>query len=211
MSLSAAPVQDRLAEAALVTGPEPGRIGPNAVIQLAAALRDGPGEETAAQVFAAAGLSAMLAVPPESMVSEAAVARLYRALFNCLPEQEASAAAREAGARTAAYVLANRIPLPVQAVLKRLPARLAAPLLLNAIKRNAWTFAGSATVRVRLTRPYTIEIEANPIAMPGCVWHAAVFEGLFRALVAPRVTVRHPACCHAGGGVCRFVVGVGDT
>jgi hypothetical protein len=55
----------------------------------------------------------------------------------------AAEVARSAGRRTADYLLAHRIPKPVQALLKALPARLAARVLLSAIARHAWTFAGS--------------------------------------------------------------------
>ena len=115
--------------------------------------------------------------------------------------------AGEAGTRTAAYVLANRIPKAAQALLKSLPAPLAGPLLLKAIARNAWTFAGSGRVRTAARgRRFVVEIAANPLAMPGCVWHLAVFEGLFSALVAPRVSVSHPLCCHDGAALCRFEI-----
>lgn len=189
-------------------GPEPRRcVGPNAVIQLAAALREGFGEAVAERVFSQAGLAQSLIEPPAEMVDEAAVARLFRALFAALPAVQAERAAAEAGLRTARYLLANRIPGPARLALKTLPAPLAADFLLRAISRNAWTFAGSGQVRVHAGAPSVIEIQANPLAMPGCPWHIGVFEGLFRALVAPDASVYHPQCCFAGAAACRFEIG----
>ncbi len=183
------------------------RVGPNAIVQLGEALRARLGEERAAEVYAAAGLSPLLSDPPQAMVDERLVAALFRALYDQLPGEEPGALAAEAGARTASYLLANRIPAPARVALGLLPRGLSARLLLRAIAGNAWTFAGSGGFRARAGRPHRIEIAANPIPLPGCVWHVAVFEGLFRALVAPEARVRHVACCLAGAPACRFEIG----
>lgn len=182
------------------------RIGPNAVIRLGEALRDRLGQPTAETVFRQAGLKQMLTEPPAAMVDQQAVVALYESLFAHLPLDVAAPIAAEAGRRTADYLLAHRIPRFVQFVLRALPPALAAPPLLGAIKRNAWTFAGSGRVETRAGAPIVIEIADNPLAMPGCVWHAAVFERLFGALVAPQVRVSHPRCCHDGDSVCRFEI-----
>lgn len=179
----------------------PALVGPNAVIQVAAALRALRGEAAAAQVFAAAGLSQMLAAPPQSMTEERAVAALHRAVAEMAPE-----AAGEAGARTADYLLANRIPAPAQRLLRALPRPLAARLLLAAIRRNAWTFAGSGAVSVAGWGRPVIAIADNPLSVPGCPWHRGVFQRLFRALVDPGATVRVTACCAEGAAACRFEV-----
>lgn len=50
-----------------------------------------------------------------------------------------------------------------------------------------------------------IEISANPLAMPDCAWHGAVFERLFTRLVARGTRVRHVACCRTGER-CRFLI-----
>ena len=114
---------------------------------------------------------------------------------------------REAGAGTAAYVMANRIPAPVRGLLRFLPPRPAANLLLAAIQRHAWTFAGSGACRVsRSGRTAVLEIEHNPLATPGCAWHAGVLETMFRRLVSPRATLRHTDCEARGGDCCRFEV-----
>jgi divinyl protochlorophyllide a 8-vinyl-reductase len=61
----------------------------------------------------------------------------------------AAEVARDAGLRTADYLLANRIPKPVQVLLKHLPAPLAARVLLSAIRRHAWTFRRQRQLHAR--------------------------------------------------------------
>ncbi len=192
------------------------RVGPNAVIQLAGALRDSLGAQAARELFGNAGLQRFLIEPPGEMVDEVLAARLFGCVFADLPAVTAAAVAAEAGTRTADYILANRIPTPAQSVLRALPPALAGPLLLAAIAKNAWTFAGSGTLRTDNARGrsgsgksgplWVIEITDNPLAMPGCAWHSAVFRRLFEVLVDPAVAVCHPACCHAGAEACRFEI-----
>jgi divinyl protochlorophyllide a 8-vinyl-reductase len=185
---------------------EAGRIGPNAVTRLAEAL----GAARASDIFASAGLPHRLAEPPGSMVPEAEVTALHRAARALLGEDAAEAASREAGRLTARYLLANRIPQLLQAVLKRLPANLAAKLLTNAIGNHAWTFAGSGRFRVIPGRPMRLEIAGGPIPRAGtadhpvCGYYAATFETLFRALVSPRTQVTEVACEAMGAPACVF-------
>jgi divinyl protochlorophyllide a 8-vinyl-reductase len=61
--------------------------------------------------------------------------------------------------------------------------------------------------------PWRFEIGANPLACheradaPVCHWHAAVFERLYRVLVAPDCRCRETACCgQPDVAACRFVV-----
>jgi divinyl protochlorophyllide a 8-vinyl-reductase len=119
---------------------------------------------------------------------------------------------RDAGRRTADYLLANRIPKPVQAVLKLLPPRMAAMILVSAIRRNAWTFAGSGVFGAHSGAPTIFEIRGNPLCAgetspaPVCAWHAAVFERLFQKLVSRRARVTETECEASGADCCRFVV-----
>ena len=182
------------------------RVGPNAVIQLGHALRAQHGKALAIQVYEAAGLRGWLDQPPEDMVDERAVDQLFHALRGRLAAEEAAAVAAEAGARTAEYLLANRLPRPAHGMLRLLPQPLSARLLLRAIGANAWTFTGSGIFRARPGSPHRVEIVSNPIAIPGCVWHVAVFETLFRALVAPHARVRHDSCCLDGAPACLFEI-----
>ncbi len=184
------------------------RVGPNSVTQLIAAL-DAAGEERLkARVFHSAGCGRYLDAPPTEMVPEQEPAFLHRALIDLAAPETAAAIAIDAGHRTGAYVIANRIPAPARAILKLLPARVAAPMLAKAIARHAWTFCGSGAVAVRDAGPRTLEIriDGNALATPGCPWHGAVFETLFRRLAGARARVSHPECMARGDAACRFEV-----
>jgi divinyl protochlorophyllide a 8-vinyl-reductase len=204
MSMAAA-VQPRAAPCGGAANPQ-GKVGPNAVTQVAAALRAFGGEDLAARVFMAAGLEQVLAAPPEKMVDQDLAACLHNALRRALPAQDAAQIAAEAGRRTADYLLAHRIPRAAQGVMKLLPARLAAPILLKAMAANAWTYAGTGHVRTASGRTCVLEIIDNPLAQPDCPWHVAVFERLFRALVTKQAQVRHVEHREAGALINRFEI-----
>lgn len=185
-----------------------GRIGPNSVTQLAAALRALEREETARAVFVAARAEDMLRHPPEDMVDERIPQRLFAKVSAHLPPERAAAVLAEAGVRTAEYVLAHRIPRLAQWALKRLPARPAAAMLLRAIERSAWTFAGSGACRITPggllggASLGQIDIAENPLRSPGQIWHVSVFERLFQALVSERSAIAYIDDAHEGD---RFV------
>lgn len=177
-----------------------GVIGPNAALQLAAAMTQMAGAEETGRLFAAAGLSAWLTTPPGEMVPVPEVERLYAVLYRDWPVT-ASAFCTQAGWRTADYVIANRIPALARGVMRALPAGAAAHLLALAVARNAWTFAGEGTLRVLPGRPLKFLLQGHPLALAGCPWHRAVFQRLFRAFVSPRATVAHvPATGPEGPG-----------
>ena len=105
---------------------------------------------------------------------------------------KAAAVLAQAGRGTARYILAHRIPQPVQHLLCALPAPWAAKSLSKAISAHAWTFVGSG--RFRVDTPWCFRLEDSPLYAPGQGdWHAAVFETLYRALVAPEVICRETA------------------
>jgi divinyl protochlorophyllide a 8-vinyl-reductase len=196
-----------------VTLPAPeGRIGPNAIIRVAEVLRAGRGEDVAVALFSRAGLLPYLTQPPEAMVDENEVTRLHQVLRESLGNLQAQQVARQAGTRTAEYLLAHRIPRAAQAVLKRLPPALAARALLSAIRGHAWTFAGSGIFRALAGHPVVLSIHCNPmcrgtrLAEPGCDFYAATFEHLFRALVHPASKVVETHCEACGDTMCRFEV-----
>lgn len=186
------------------------RIGPNAVTRLAEALVAVRGAGGASAVFGRAGLAHRLTAPPEGMVAEGEVIALHAALRESLPAAEAEAIAADAGRRTAAYLLAHRIPSAMRAALPHLPARLAARILLGAIGRHAWTFAGSGRFAVLPGFPVRFSIAGNPMARglqadhPSCAYYAATFEGLFRALVHPATRVVETQCEAMGASPCVF-------
>jgi len=189
-----------------------GRIGPNAITRVAEALLDQMGVAVRAELFGRAGLDAYLREPPRQMVDEEEVIGLQDVLRARLSPEQARRVNRDAGARTGAYLLAHRIPRPVQGLLRVLPAPLAARVLVAAIRRHAWTFAGTADFSARAARPAGFTLAGCPMCRgarsdgPCCDFYAACFERLFRALVHPRATVRETECAAAGDAACRFDV-----
>ena len=184
-----------------------GLIGPNAILQLVPVIELAGGRELRDEIFAAAGVFDMPS--GDHMISEAPAARIHQALRAQVPDL-AAALAWEAGKRTADYILANRIPALAQKLLKVLPWRLSAKLLSVAIKKNAWTFAGSGEFRV--LSPFLFELAHNPIVAgetsdtPLCHWHAAVFERLYQVLVHPKLICRETHCTAQGAEACQFEV-----
>jgi len=182
------------------------RIGPNAVIQIAAAT-DRLDRDATRRLFRAAGLQRYLDQPPAAMIPAAEAAALHRALSRVFDTAAARAIARDAGRRTADYLLANRIPKLAQRVLHLLPATLASRILLRAIARNAWTFTGGGSFAWTPGHPAVIELRGTPIARAsgfGCDYYAATFERLFRVLVHRDAVVAETACEGAGDPSCRF-------
>ena len=188
--------------------PEPARIGPNALIRTAEALTARLGEPTCRRVFAAAGLDAYVTTPPTAMVPESEVVALHRAVRATLDGPTADAVMHDAGVRTARYLLAHRIPRPAQRLLRALPARLAARLLLQLVARHAWTFAGSAELEIVPGKPARVIFHGSPLARveaadrPVCAFYVATFETLFRALVDAGTIGRETVCAATGAEAC---------
>lgn len=184
------------------------RIGPNAVTRLAGAAEAQLGPEACSVLFAASGLGAYRTAPPETMVDEDEVVSLYATLDELHPTR-AVTVARDAGHRTAQYLLAHRIPQPVQWLLHALPAGAAARVLVWAISRHAWTFAGSGRFHAVHRDGLSVTIEGGPFADPHGseaplrAFYSAVFETLFTTLVSRRSRVEVGS---AMPGACRFAV-----
>jgi len=207
-----------------------GRIGPNAVTRLAEALDELHGPPATDAVFGAAGLLRYRRAPPSAMVDEAVVTSLHAALRRTLAPEDAAAVARRAGALTGDYLLAHRIPAPVRALLRTLPAPWAARALVRAMASHAWTFAGSgafssvaASVRlvpgasappgVRPGRPrLELAVRGCPLCRgasapaPVCDYFSATFERLFTTLVSRSTRVHEITCQATGASACRFEV-----
>ena len=192
--------------------PVSGRIGPNAIVRVAESLPAHVGAAGTELLFESARLAHYLRAPPQSMVDEAEVRQLHQVMRRELGVAMAGEVARDAGARTARYLLAHRIPHVVQRLLRLLPAAAAARVLLAAIERHAWTFAGSGVFRARAGRPVVLTIRGNPMCVglhadaPACDFYAATFEGLFAALVHPRAQVVEAECMAQGAPACVFHV-----
>lgn len=162
--------------------------------------------------FETAGLTAYLEEAPQTMVSERHVAALQAALRDVYGPAMAQTISRDAGYRTGDYLLANRIPKPVQFVLRLLPARWSARLLANAITRHAWTFVGTGTFSFRPGFPFVFQIQNNPLCRmiqseeSVCDFYSATFERIFSVLVHPQATVVETECKSAGACACIFQI-----
>lgn len=189
----------------------PDLIGPNSLLQTFRALSELEPEDVAHSVKTRARLPATW---PDGMVPEAWFARLVAALRETLPRERSEAVLRLAGRYTADYVGANRIPSPVRAALRMLPARAGIPILLRAFARNAWTFAGAGRFAAGGPFPGTITLDGCPtcraettVNLDGHAgaYYEAAFEGLLR-LAARDVRVREVDCQAEHAAACRFRV-----
>ncbi len=190
---------------------EAGRIGPNAVTRLAEAIACRVGPDVLGAVFREAGVIRHLETPPQAMVPEGDVAALHAALRRAVGASDAAVIGAEAGRRTGDYLLARRIPRGAQTLLRHLPRRLAAAILLRAIAKHAWTFAGSGRFSYRHDREgVELLVAGGPVCRdiaadgPVCHYYAATFERVFAAMLGPRTRVTETDCEAAGAKACRF-------
>jgi divinyl protochlorophyllide a 8-vinyl-reductase len=186
--------------------PARSRVGPNAVIQTLAVLEQRYGAAARATVLEAAGLNRLHERDLLELVDADVVNALNAEVVRRLPPASARDVLWKAGRLTGDYVLANRIPRTARRLLQALPRPVARRLLMKAIARNAWTFAGRARVE---TRPDRIVIHDNPIclgrtSLSSCVWHVAVLARLLQTLVDPGLVVRETRCLGRGDPACRF-------
>lgn len=174
----------------------PALIGPNAILQALPIMERILGKEESAKVLRVARICAL--PTGETMIPEADAMRLHHALSMRDPF-EAIEIAQEAGIGTADYIIANRIPRAAVRLLRWLPASLAAPLLMKAISKHAWTFIGSGHFAAKGGWRFTIDrTEADDMMMPTdslFEWYAAVFSRLYQRMVHP------DAVCHDDGPV----------
>ena len=173
----------------------PALIGPHAVIHLAEVMREDFGPVACDTVLAHAQIDA---VPGGTcMIPEIEALRLHRWMAVWDPVA-CFGIAEEAGRRTADYIFAHRIPGPAVRLLELSPAWVAAPLLMTAIRRHAWTFVGAGRFASDASWGFTIDRRQadHSIAPPPTlfVWYAAVFERLYKRLVDPRCVCRAQSC-----------------
>ncbi|MDZ7630200.1 MAG: bacteriochlorophyll 4-vinyl reductase [Gemmatimonadaceae bacterium] len=199
-----------MASVAAPHGTDIPRIGPNTIIQVAAVMRDRLSPSFAEAILLDATPYTMTTMP-DDMVDEREAQAVVQALVHRIGARQATSVLREAGSRTADYLLANRIPGAAQLLIRLLPRRLGLRLLLRAMSANAWTFAGSGQFRVVHGRG-TPELVFDGCAMcrdmhedqPMCDFYAGTFERLISVLVAPTVRVVEVECMAHGGAACRF-------
>lgn len=187
------------------------RIGPNAVVQTLRALAELEGA-TVADALRRRALPPQAAL--DGMIPEAWFVRLTDALRDALPWARSEAVLRLAGRYTADYVAAHRIPGAVRTLLRRLPPRLAVPILLAAFRRHAWTFAGGGRFGLDGGYPGAIVLAGCPTCRrgrrpaPAGGYYEAAFTGLL-GLAAPGAVVREDACESRGAPSCRFTIHLG--
>jgi divinyl protochlorophyllide a 8-vinyl-reductase len=193
--------------------PSPARIGPNAIVRVGEALEARVGGERTRRLFESAGLGDYLGRPPQRMVDEDEVTRLHRALRDTLGGPVSGSVSFDAGMRTGDYLLAHRIPAPVQVLLRILPAALASRILLAAIARHAWTFAGSGTFRAAsVAGGARLSIRHCPLCRGArgqaalCSFYAGTFERLFDTLVRRGASATEVECEARGDAACSFRV-----
>ncbi len=166
-------------------------IGPNAVLQAAAVMEERLGHAATTAILADAQIARLPS--GEHMIPEGDALRLHRWLVLHEP-MGALLIAEEAGARTADYIIANRIPQAAATLLRHLPAMLAAPLLMAAIRKHAWTFIGAGAFTPAGAWHFTIDRSKADDTLPPpdslFLWYAAVFTRLYRSLVAADCTCR---------------------
>lgn len=187
-----------------------GRIGPNAILQTVAVIRDRFGDAAAARVIA--GTPWRLDRLPTEMVPEEDVLSVVHATMRQFGDAEAHRVMDAAGVATAHYLLANRIPRIAQVVMKLAPPSVALRILLTAIQRNSWTFAGSARFVVRHGTPTVVEFHdcamCRGLHSSGaeCQFYAATFRELLTLLVSARTQVVESSCMATGESCCRFAL-----
>lgn len=191
---------------------EPPRIGPNAIIQTAGVLRDRVGAERAGTLLLRATGYDLHALPTD-MVDEREPLALVQAVVQEFGPSHSAAIMREAGQRTAEYLLGNRIPKAAQWVMRMAPRPVGLAILLKAMTANAWTFAGSGRFDYHQTGTGT-ELTFGSCAMcrgmlssvPMCDFYAGTFEHLMQVLVCETVHVVEVECIAHGGRCCRFAL-----
>lgn len=191
-----------------------GRIGPNAIVQTHAALAATLGPARAAALLREA-TGRLPETLPERMVDEGEVNGYVRHVITSLGPL-AHAVLRDAGHRTATYLLAHRIPKPAQLLMRALPPRAGLAMLLSAIGRHSWTFAGSGDFVSRMDDVPWVRVIRCPMCRglhaggPVCDFYAGTFEGLLQALIVPSAHVVETECEAEGASSCRFELRWGD-
>lgn len=187
-----------------------GKIGPNSIIQTLAALKETYDPIQSYAILACGGAARLAERIPAEMIDEQEFHTLALALVAQLGPAEAGQILRRAGQLTAVYLLKRRIPLAAQLLLRALPARQSMRILLWAVARHAWTFAGSAEFSFSADGPPWVRIDspvlrARPeLAAAVCCFYKGTFEHLIRALVDRRMTVWEAECQAHGDSACTY-------
>jgi divinyl protochlorophyllide a 8-vinyl-reductase len=166
---------------------EHARIGPNSIIRTVEALTDLFGVPYTHNLLCAGGYPDLMDNLPTTMIPEEEFLALITMLVEQIGSEQTAHILRRAGELTAGYLLANRIPKPFQTLLTYVSPTIGLNLLLVAIKKSAWTFAGSGKFSFVGSTPATIII-ANQHAtaiIPHeiCSFYNGTFETIFQTLI----------------------------
>ncbi len=183
----------------------PAKIGPNSIIQTVAALEAMFGGKEAEAILTRAGQGHWIGNLPSEMTDESKFHALARALLKEIGEQKTATILEDSGRRTAAYLLRVRIPGFFQKILKPLPPGPAFRLLLFAISKNAWTFAGSGEFRYTSGKQPVISVKVTCPSQPVVGnFYLGTFEALLEALVNPKTTIKASIRKESGAILCTY-------
>ncbi|NTV99896.1 MAG: bacteriochlorophyll 4-vinyl reductase [Oscillochloris sp.] len=187
------------------------KIGPNSIIQTIAALREAYAPDELPDLLAG-GAEQYLSQLPHEMIPESQFHALVELLTARLGVERAGAILYRSGERTADYVRANRIPAPIRTLLGLLPGPLSLRILLPAISKHAWTFAGSGQFTFSLGWMPTVSIgkpadrDTSGIAAVLCRYYCGAFTQMFRRLVSQRIVLQETSCQARGGNACVYQI-----
>lgn len=188
------------------------RIGPNAVIQTVNALTGLYGHAGARQSLAALGQPELIDYRPAERIDEREFLELYHGLLATLGPHRTCRVMARAGELTGQYVIQNAMPGPVQRLLHMLPRGLALRMLLSALGRYAWVFAGSGQFGYslgrtpQLTLTGCITARGLNCAAPTCTFYQSAFQELLATLIDGQLRVREIACEACGAARCEFQI-----
>lgn len=184
-------------------------IGPNTILQLRDPVATVLGPDVLAQVLHLCGVDMPTG---ERMIPQRDAALVHKTLHRLFPERSRDIAIA-AGAATARYICAHRIPRAARLLLRLMPAALSERMLTRAVLRHAWTFCGSGHVTAQRRAGAThFALHANPMVDPGsdealqCHWHAAVFAELYSTLIGRPYAAVETDCCGSGAAACSITV-----
>ncbi|NTV98041.1 MAG: bacteriochlorophyll 4-vinyl reductase [Chlorobiaceae bacterium] len=167
------------------------KIGPNSIIQTVAALEAAYGKREAEAILRRAGQGEWIGNLPSEMTDESKFHSLAVALLKEIGEQKTAAVLEDSGRRTAAYLLRVRIPGLFQKILMPLPPGLAFRMLLFAISKNAWTFAGSGEFSYSADKKPVISVKVTYPSQPVVGnFYLGTFETLLEELVNPKTAIK---------------------
>lgn len=193
--------------------PQPGslpthaRIGPNAIIQTVQALKEFCGVPQAIAILQKGDQAHLIDRLPSAMIDEQEFHALVWALVEQLGPAQTQQILRRSGQLTALYLLQHRIPKPFQWLLKVLPRRVGLTLLLTAISKHAWTFAGSGQFSFtvgKVPRLTITRVVQSSEAISG--FYAGTFEQLLQTLIDARSQVQEQDRPAGSGAAWTYIV-----